>query len=113
LGTGERTLCETDAKLELKHFMARTNETTETGSLLVTNEEQWPGIDSSFRLIVVAALRCKQLQRGALPRIEADARRHRNTSIALEEVKQGLVAFTVNRKDPNGNGADPPPPPDK
>ncbi|MBA3239816.1 MAG: DNA-directed RNA polymerase subunit omega [Acidobacteria bacterium] len=56
--------------------------------------EQWPGIDSSFRLIVVAAQGNKQLTRGALPRVEADPRRRRNTSIALEEVRRGLVPFT-------------------
>lgn len=60
-------------------------------------EEQWPGIDSRYRLIVVAALRAKQLQRGAHPRIDADTRRRRNTSIAIEETKLGLVPFT------NGN----------
>lgn len=61
----------------------------------VASGEQWPGIDSRYRLIVVAAQRSKQLQRGSTPRIEADSRRHRNTSIALEEVKQGLVPFTI------------------
>lgn len=55
---------------------------------------QWPGIDSRYRLIVVAALRAKQLQRGATPRIESDPRRYRNTYISLEEVKRGLVPFT-------------------
>jgi len=61
----------------------------------VTSEGYWPGIDSMYRLIVVAALRNKQLTRGAKPRIEADPRRHRNTTIALEEVKRGLVSFTT------------------
>jgi DNA-directed RNA polymerase omega subunit len=65
----------------------------------VTNDGEWPGIDSRYRLIVVAALRSKQLLHGARPRIEADVRRHRNTSIALEEVKQGLVPFTINDED--------------
>ncbi|HEX8142606.1 MAG TPA: DNA-directed RNA polymerase subunit omega [Pyrinomonadaceae bacterium] len=65
----------------------------------VANDGQWPGIDSRYRLIVVAALRSKQLLHGARPRIEADARRHRNTSIALEEVKQGLVPFTINNEE--------------
>ena len=51
--------------------------------------------ESRFRLIVVAALRAKQLQRGAQPRITADPQRRRNTSIALEEVKRGLVPFTI------------------
>jgi DNA-directed RNA polymerase omega subunit len=65
--------------------------------------EQWPGIDSHFRLIAVAALRSKQLLRGARPRITADPTRRRNTSIALEEVKRGLVRFTVTAK-PQGDG---------
>jgi DNA-directed RNA polymerase subunit omega len=67
-------------------------------------EEEWAGIDSKFRLIVVAALRSKQLQRGAHPRIEADSRRHRNTTIALEEVKRGLVPFSITPKAPKENG---------
>jgi DNA-directed RNA polymerase omega subunit len=63
-----------------------------------TSGEPWPGIDSMYRLIVVAALRNKQLTRGATPRIEADPRRHRNTTIALEEVKRGLVQFTITEE---------------
>jgi DNA-directed RNA polymerase omega subunit len=66
------------------------------------NEEQWPGIDSSFRLIIVAALRTKQLLHGSTPRIQADPLKRRNTSIALEEVKRGLVPFTITKKDQNG-----------
>jgi len=54
------------------------------------------GVDSVYRLIVVAALRHKQLTRGAAPRIESDPLRHRNTSIALEEVRRGLVPFTIS-----------------
>lgn len=61
--------------------------------------ERWPGVDSRFRLVMVAAQRSKQLQRGAHPRIDADPRRRRSTSIALEEVKQGLVPFINNTKD--------------
>ena len=61
----------------------------------VTATGQWPGVDSVYRLIAVASLRNKQLTRGAAPRIEADPRRHRNTTIALEEVKRGLVPFTI------------------
>ena len=61
----------------------------------VTAKGQWPGVDSVYRLVVVAALRSKQITRGAVPRIEADPLRHRNTTIALEEVKRGLVPFTT------------------
>ena len=59
----------------------------------------WPGIDSRFRLIIVAGLRTKQLLHGSTPRIEVDAKRRRNTSIALEEVKRGLIQFTRVNKD--------------
>jgi DNA-directed RNA polymerase omega subunit len=61
--------------------------------------ELWPGIDAQFRLIIVAAKRSKQLVRGATARIEPDPLRRRNTSIALEEVRRGLVPFTIF--DPN------------
>ena len=71
-----------------------TDNTTNEGAVAVMSEDQWPGIDSRYRLIIVAALRSKQLQRGASPRIEADPRKHRSTSIALEEAKRGLVPFT-------------------
>jgi DNA-directed RNA polymerase subunit omega len=67
-------------------------------------EDQWPGIDSRYRLIAVAALRSKQLQRGASPRIAADPLKRRNTSIALEEVKQGLIHFSLTEKDAEKNG---------
>jgi DNA-directed RNA polymerase omega subunit len=65
--------------------------------------EQWPGIDSHFRLIAVAALRSKQLLRGARPRIDADPLKRRNTSIALEEVRRGLVPFTITAEQPEGD----------
>ena len=68
--------------------------------------ERWPGVDSRFRLVMVAAQRSKQLQRGARPRIEDDPRRRRSTTIALEEVKQGLVSFINNTQDDSQEGGD-------
>jgi DNA-directed RNA polymerase subunit omega len=53
-----------------------------------------PEIDSKYRLIILAAKRSKQLQRGARPRIDIDAVKHKNTRIALEEVMQGRVNFS-------------------
>ena len=53
-----------------------------------------PEIDSKYRLIILAAKRSKQLQRGARPRIDIDAQKHKNTRIALEEVMQGRVHFS-------------------
>lgn len=61
----------------------------------IGGDGQRSGVESAFRLITVAALRNKQLTRGALPRIEVDPLRRRNTSIAIEEVRRGLVQFTT------------------
>jgi DNA-directed RNA polymerase omega subunit len=74
--------------------MAGTNKTNSKPLTGVANEGTWPGIDSRFRLIIVAGLRAKQLLHGSKPRIETNKGRRRNTSIALEEVKRGLVHFT-------------------
>jgi DNA-directed RNA polymerase subunit omega len=59
-----------------------------------------PEIDSKYRLIILAAKRSKQLQRGAQPRIEIDAQKHKATRIALEEVIRGQVSFNIKE---NGN----------
>ena len=58
------------------------------------DETPAPEIDSKYRLIILAAKRSKQLQRGARPRIDIDALKHKNTRIALEEVMQGRVNFS-------------------
>ncbi len=55
-------------------------------------------VDSSFRLVIVASLRSKQLTRGASPRIKADPKKRRWTSIALEETKQGRVPFMIGEE---------------
>jgi DNA-directed RNA polymerase omega subunit len=75
--------------------MQRTDQATHDGFSHISNEEVWPGVDSRYRLIILAALRSKQLLRGATPRIEVDTQRRKNTSIAIEEVKRGLVPFTL------------------
>ena len=54
---------------------------------------EWPGIVSRFQLVILAAHRSKQLLKGAQPRIAADLLKRRNTSIALEELKRGLIRF--------------------
>lgn len=75
--------------------MAVRNKVETNVAVGAVDEGTWPGIDSRFRLIIVAGLRTKQLLHGSTPRIEADLKRRRHTSIALEEVKRGLVGFTV------------------
>jgi DNA-directed RNA polymerase subunit omega len=54
-----------------------------------------PEVDSKYRLIILAAKRSKQLQRGATPRIEIDPQKHKPTRIALEEVMRGRVHFDI------------------
>lgn len=63
----------------------------------ITEDAQAPEIDSKYRLIILAAKRSKQLQRGARPRIDIDTLKHKNTRVALEEVMRGRVNFKVNK----------------
>lgn len=56
-------------------------------------EKVTPEIDSKYRLILLAAQRSKQLQKGANPRVAADPRKTKSTRIALEEFKQKKVHF--------------------
>jgi DNA-directed RNA polymerase omega subunit len=58
-----------------------------------TTPAEWPGIVSRFQLVILATHRSKQLLRGAQPRIVADRLKRRNTSIALEELRRGLIPF--------------------
>ena len=70
------------------------------------NDSQgWPGIVSRFQLVLLAGRRSKQLLKGAQPRIPADPLKRRNTSIALEELRLGLIRF----KALNGNASQPSP----
>jgi DNA-directed RNA polymerase omega subunit len=69
---------------------------------LVDNEvESGSGreVDSKYRLIILAAKRSKQLQRGASPRIEIDPQKHKPTRIALEEVIRGRVQFDIKEEE--------------
>ena len=58
-------------------------------------------VDSKYRLIILAAKRSKQLQRGAQPRIEIDPQKHKPTRIALEEVMRGRVHFDIKEDGKN------------
>jgi DNA-directed RNA polymerase subunit omega len=56
------------------------------------NEMDWTTeIDSKYRLVLLAARRSKQLQRGAKPRLHSAAKK--STRVALEEVEHGLVPY--------------------
>lgn len=56
------------------------------------NEQDWTtDIDSKYRLVLLAARRSKQIQKGARPRVHTGARKP--TRVALEEVERGLVPY--------------------
>ena len=69
----------------------------ETEEITGTGEENAPkvqgDIDSKYRMIILAAQRSKQLQRGATPRVEADPRKTKTTRIAMKELENGKVHF--------------------
>jgi DNA-directed RNA polymerase omega subunit len=59
--------------------------------------EPAPPIHSRFLFVDVAALRAKQLRRGARPRLGEDVPQlpHKAERVAMEEVKRGLVSYEV------------------
>jgi DNA-directed RNA polymerase omega subunit len=68
-----------------------TEETTETEEINQTP----PDIDSKYRMIILAAQRSKQLQRGADPRVDADPRKTKSTRIAMKEIENKKVNFEI------------------
>lgn len=68
------------------------DETAETQEEEVINP---PEIDSKYRMIILAAQRSKQLQRGAISRVDLDMRKTKPTRIALKEFKERKVNFEI------------------
>lgn len=64
-----------------------------------TDQKVQPDIDSKYRLIIVAAKRSKQIQRGANPRVEMDLQKHKPTRVALEELNQKRVPFRIIKEE--------------
>lgn len=54
-----------------------------------------PEIDSKYRKILLAAQRSKQLQRGALSRVDLDPRKTKPTRIAMKEFDERKVNFKI------------------
>ena len=63
----------------------------------VVPAEPAPPIQSRFLFVDVAALRAKQLRRGARPRIDEEEcpLPHKAERLAMEEVRRGLVCYDV------------------
>ncbi len=65
-------------------------------------EENWTtSIDSKYRLVLLAAKRAKQLQKGAKPRVQSTSKK--TTRVALEEIQRGLVQYQHLVKDPSAD----------
>jgi DNA-directed RNA polymerase subunit K/omega len=74
-----------------------TEQTEETGNPAVP-AEPLPPIQSRFLFVDVAALRAKQLRRGARVRFDSDPGTpapHKPERVAMEEVRRGLVYYQV------------------
>jgi DNA-directed RNA polymerase omega subunit len=80
-------------------------ESLEPDSLIdPTPAEPAPPIQSRFLFVDVAALRAKQLRRGARARFDVEPPApHKLERIAMEEVRRGLVYYEVRAKFPAAN----------
>jgi DNA-directed RNA polymerase omega subunit len=68
---------------------------------MAEEENDWTTtIDSKYRLVLLAARRSKQIQKGARPRVHSSARKP--TRVALEEVERGLVPYQPTAKAERG-----------
>lgn len=76
---------------EAEKAVEETNEAEDTREI--------PEIDSKYRMILLAAQRSKQLQRGATPRINADIKKTKPTRIAMEEIRQNKIHFEILEED--------------
>ncbi len=54
-----------------------------------------PEIDSKYRMIILAAQRSKQLQRGANSRTDIDVRKSKPTRVAMKELAEKRVNFAI------------------
>ena len=54
-----------------------------------------PEIDSKYRMIILAAQRSKQLQRGAISRVDIDTRKNKPTRVAMKEIENKKVNFEI------------------
>ena len=78
--------------------MDQANEFLEQTEAPAIPTEAAPPIQSRFLFVDVAALRAKQLRRGARVRFEADQTvpaPHKPERVAMEEVRRGLVWYEV------------------
>jgi DNA-directed RNA polymerase subunit K/omega len=83
--------------------MTDANRLTEQDDGSAAPGEPAPPIQSRFLFVDVAALRAKQLRRGARVRFEGAAEApmpHKPERMAMEEVRRGLVYYAVPKPKP-------------
>ena len=83
--------------------MEDTHEHLEQNEAPLIPAEPAPPIDSRFLFVDVAALRAKQLRRGARARFGAEEMAtipHKPERVAMEEVRRGLVHYDVSANQP-------------
>ena len=83
--------------------MEDANEPTAQVQAPLIPAEPLPPIQSRFLFVDVAALRAKQLRRGARVRFEPDLGSHlphKAERVAMEEVRRGLVIYSVRPPKP-------------
>ncbi len=66
---------------------------------VIVDPKSIPDIDSKYRLILLAAQRAKQIQRGATSRVDLDPNKIKPTTIALKEFEENKVNFSFIEKD--------------
>ncbi len=77
----------------------------------IEEREPMPPVESRFMFVDIAAMRAKQLRRGALPRItlpEDESERPESARklerIAMREVDDGLIVYHLPSEDEDGDG---------
>ena len=85
--------------MRMETKMAKATQATKEEINEPAEERVHPFLDSKYRMIIVAAQRSKQLQRGARPRIEMDTQQHKHTRVALMEVEQGKIDFKIKEEE--------------
>jgi DNA-directed RNA polymerase subunit K/omega len=86
--------------------MVQTSELPEVAATDTPSEPAAP-ITSRFLFVDVAAQRAKQLRRGALPRLDRQPQQgpHKLERIAMDEVRNGLIHYTLPTSEEFGRNA--------
>jgi DNA-directed RNA polymerase omega subunit len=89
--------------------MAQHEDVQEPAAEVTEPVEPAPPITSRFLFVDVAAQRAKQLRRGAVARLDrrGAAGPHKLERVAMEEIRQGLIQYTLptNFEGPRGEKA--------